>query len=544
MPGNATTHAFISAPDGGTLRDLGTLGGTSSSGRAVNASGQVAGESLISGNTANHAFISAPDGGALRDLGTLGGTNSSGLAINASGQVVGYSAILGNTANHAFIYTGKGGLVDLNSLGLSTTLVTAYDINEYGQITGLTSTSAYLLTLHPTWSGTGSGSWDSSANWNFAGLGELVGLTPGLPHDVVIAPTNSLTVTGPSGVETIRSLVLGGGSGKAALDLGGGTLNATNGVSVATNGVLKGTGTVNANIANAADGELRVGAGQSMMLSGTSHANAGKIEVIGGELEVSGALTNEASTGIITGRDAALRFDSGLTNNGSLSLTAGISDISGDITNASGAKIINSGGGTVTFYDDLINNGEVRTSTGGTSVFFGSVQGSGAFTGLGDRYFEGDLRPGNSPGLLTFVGGRTTFGDNSVSVFELAGTARGIELGYDAIDILNDGSLTLNGTLDIRLGDSFMPTSGNIFDLIIGDDINGVFDHILFPALAGGVTWKLVLLQDFEGSTTDYLRLTAAPAVPLPGAVWLFGSALVGLVALSRRSGRSEGISA
>ena len=68
------------------LTDLGTLGGTSSSGDALNASGQVTGYSdTAEGDT--HAFLW--DGTTMQDLGTLGGTYSQGVAINASGQVTG-----------------------------------------------------------------------------------------------------------------------------------------------------------------------------------------------------------------------------------------------------------------------------------------------------------------------------------------------------------------------------------------------------------------------------------------------------------------------
>src|SRR5579871_3407416 len=71
-----------------TITDLGTLGGDSSWAAAVNAAGQVVGQSTtLDGNS--HAFLYSD--GTMTDLGTLGGTVSYARGINAAGQVVGGS---------------------------------------------------------------------------------------------------------------------------------------------------------------------------------------------------------------------------------------------------------------------------------------------------------------------------------------------------------------------------------------------------------------------------------------------------------------------
>ena len=94
------------------LTDLGTLGGTSSEGVALNASGQATGFSTTAGGE-THAF--RWDGTTMLDLGTLGGANSRGRAINASGQVTGPSERT-DGATHAFLWDGTM-LQDLGSLG-------------------------------------------------------------------------------------------------------------------------------------------------------------------------------------------------------------------------------------------------------------------------------------------------------------------------------------------------------------------------------------------------------------------------------------------
>jgi probable HAF family extracellular repeat protein len=148
-----TIRAFLSGPNGGPLKDVGTLGGEESSASAVNDAGQVAGLSEFAlGNHARHAFLSGPNGGPLTDLGTLGGDSSAANGVNNAGDVVGTSGT-SDSSSHAFVYTSADGLRDLNDLidpQLGIILTDAFDINNSGQIVALArpdeSVAAYLLT--------------------------------------------------------------------------------------------------------------------------------------------------------------------------------------------------------------------------------------------------------------------------------------------------------------------------------------------------------------------------------------------------------------
>jgi probable HAF family extracellular repeat protein len=119
--------------------DLGTLGGTSSYGEAINDIGQVTGYS------SSHAFLYTRmpgSGGVMHDLGTLGGDYSYAYGINNSGQVV------GSSGNDAFVYTGTPGvdgkMIDLDvwldannpAEGAKWTLGYATEVNNNGWITG------------------------------------------------------------------------------------------------------------------------------------------------------------------------------------------------------------------------------------------------------------------------------------------------------------------------------------------------------------------------------------------------------------------------
>jgi probable HAF family extracellular repeat protein len=138
---------------GGTMANLGTIAGSYSSGEDINDSGQVVGASSRVG-TGRHAFLytgTPGAGGLMSDLGTLGGTTSQAFGINNSGQVVGY-AYLNSSTFHAFVYNGipgnGGTMLDLGTLNGATTSA-AYGINDSGFITGESGGKAFLYTGTP-----------------------------------------------------------------------------------------------------------------------------------------------------------------------------------------------------------------------------------------------------------------------------------------------------------------------------------------------------------------------------------------------------------
>jgi probable HAF family extracellular repeat protein len=112
-----------------TITEIGTLGGTISSARGINAAGQVAGTARVS---AGHRHAFRYSGGVMTDLGTLGGTESVGAAINDAGQVTGWSR-QGNETLRAYLYSG-GTIGDLGTLGGTSSQ--AWAINNGGQVAG------------------------------------------------------------------------------------------------------------------------------------------------------------------------------------------------------------------------------------------------------------------------------------------------------------------------------------------------------------------------------------------------------------------------
>jgi probable HAF family extracellular repeat protein len=186
--GNGTQgHAFLWQSSMGMI-DLGTLGGNSSVARAINAGGQVAGQSYLKNGTEYDAFLWTPrtangTTGKMKDLGTLNSNpltfkDSAAYGINDSGDVVGNSGT-GSPPGNAFYWPGTGGLQNLNDLvpANSMFLDTAAGINKTGQIAGYqvggASPHAFLLT--PTSAAVQIGSFTASPNP--ASSGSLVTLT-------------------------------------------------------------------------------------------------------------------------------------------------------------------------------------------------------------------------------------------------------------------------------------------------------------------------------------------------------------------------------
>jgi probable HAF family extracellular repeat protein len=104
------THAFLKTIDS-PIRDLRTLGGSMSMALGINEDGRVIGSStLASGDV--HAFLWTA-GGGMEDLGTLpGGRSSAATGINTAGAIIGWSTVAGG-ATHAFLWTRAAGMEDI-----------------------------------------------------------------------------------------------------------------------------------------------------------------------------------------------------------------------------------------------------------------------------------------------------------------------------------------------------------------------------------------------------------------------------------------------
>jgi probable HAF family extracellular repeat protein len=136
LPGGGY-HAFLY--DAGDVTDLGTLkGGSVSWGSDLNDAGQVCGWAETANHAGTRAFLWT--NGVMKDLGSIGGDSSIGCAVNKSGQVAGWSTSNGSGLR-AFRWT-NGVMQDLgtidgnNSVGL--------DLNDAGDVVGQVGAQAFI----------------------------------------------------------------------------------------------------------------------------------------------------------------------------------------------------------------------------------------------------------------------------------------------------------------------------------------------------------------------------------------------------------------
>jgi probable HAF family extracellular repeat protein len=131
MTGVPTQDPFLW--EGGTMIDLGSLGGTLGYPNNLNNRGEVVGQMNLAGDLTYHPFLW--DRGVLKDLGTFGGDKGFADSINDAGEVVGRADLPGSQVHHAFLWK-KGKMTDLGIPPGGGPCSTAYSINSKGQVVG------------------------------------------------------------------------------------------------------------------------------------------------------------------------------------------------------------------------------------------------------------------------------------------------------------------------------------------------------------------------------------------------------------------------
>lgn len=439
--------------------------------------------------------------------------------LNVDLEYIGHS-----TRNGTVTQTGGAHIVDKNLyLGFNTGITGTYNL-QGGTLTTNNDGSTYFQTVG--YQGTGNFSHSggthssgplylgylagSAGNYSLSGTASLNAkqyLQVGASGTGVFTQTGGTNSVDLAGV--ISSLFLGAGStGHGTYNLSAGSLAA--GTAIVGNsgtGIFNQSGGMHTLSGSIFDGSLVVGGNSgsngTYNLSGTGNliANSGTIGQSG-----TGTFTQTSGTHTVT---STLAIAQNVGSYGTYNLQGGLLKANTiDIVNA-GTAAFNFTGGTLAvgqFTGNLVNNG-------------------------------GTLAPGNSPGTTNITGNYTQSAAGIFAV-EIGGLLAGTE--YDVLNV--SGTTSLDGTLNVSLFDLgsglFAPQAGDSFDILTAEILSGSFSSLSYAALLDpNLSWQIDYLTDAIG-TTDVVRLSVVSAVPVPGAVWLFGSGLLGLMSLVRRKNR------
>ena len=468
--------------------------------------------------------------------GTLGGTGS----LLNDGQLTGFGALAGSggfTNSGVLVQTG-GNMVLSNTGANRNTGNWDMALGQQLQLAGATLANHGTLNLNGGSVG-GTGTLTNAAGGTVTGRGAIGSL---FSNAGVLALESGNTTVGSafnnSGQIQLASntATLAGGlvSNSGTLEGRGRVNNAIN--NTGTVEALGGTLTLAGAVNNTGNGVMAAGTGTKLVvLQGLAH-NGAHIQLAGGTFDNNGAaLTNDVN-GTISGQ-GTLR-GSALVNDGRILLASGPTAVHADMRTTSGSQIILSGQSNTAFYGpvEVQSGAELRVSQGSVATFFGMVnQRSGALlTGSGNKYYEGGLAIGNSPGLGVDAG-NVTFGVSNIYSAEVAGTSPGDGLGngiqFDRYVV--GGTLTFGGTLKLVALNGFAPQAGQSFDLFDWGSSQGQFSSLDFAAapLAAGLAWDASRLY-VDGS----LQVAAVPE-PASTALLLAGLVVVGAAARRKPAG-------
>ena len=266
-----------------------------------------------------------------------------------------------------------------------------------------------------------------------------------------------------------------------AVEVDAGTLTLSGTVAQLSGSTLTGgTWTVASGVLNLPGSNLTtIGSGASVTLSGgsASFPKLASLASIQGSFTVSGG-ANYTSVGLLT--------STGETTVGSGSTLA----------TASGTGFQVAGGTTFLEGGTISSNAFIGASGGGILAGTGTLNGNVVMA-------DGVLSPGESPGILT-IDGNLSMNSTTVTNIEIQGTNPATP-DYDQIFV--NGTVALDGTLNVTLLGGFTPMNADSFQFIINDNTDAITGT--FTGLTEGTQFGV----DSSSFTISYIGGTGNDAV-------------------------------
>ncbi|HNK18159.1 MAG TPA: CARDB domain-containing protein, partial [Piscinibacter sp.] len=446
----------------------GTVGGTGGTLTTAGTSVVTGGISFSGGQTWVNAGVLTVSGGGYINFGANGG--GSNTLVNAAG------ATLNLNSSSSDPLTYYSGTAIINNAGtLNHTVSGAHSISN-GIIfnnTGAVNVTAGALSINGSGSDTGTYSVDAGANCNFGGGTRTISAA----STVTISATGAVQITG--GTTSVNGTVTGTGS----FNVAGGTLAGTGVIGsnmTLSNGTVGGTGTLTTTGKSVVSGGVNFSGGKTWLNQGTLTVSGSGYIYFGYASGGTNTLVNAAGAtlNLNSSYSDPLAYYTGtaiLANAGTLNQSAsGSHSISGSI-GFNNTGTVNVAAGTLVYGSNLSNQGSVSIAPGAR------MNVSGAFSN------------GASATVRVGLGNATTIGVLAVS-----------------------GTASLNGTLNVYLGGGYVPTPGDIFNVITYASRSGAFGSLLGESPDAQVTFTVDATSDPRVLKVRNIAVTAvAPGADL-----------------------------
>lgn len=437
--GNSVYSGKIVGPGFLDKRGVGTLtltGANTFTGGLTVGAGTV---DMTGGGTFSDAMDATVASGARLILGTKdvirSVTNAGTLVANA--DVTFASLANSGTINAPANLTVTGDFIQNAGLVTSTGGLNTGSLSGAG---GAIVIGSGAFTINQTANGNYAGSISGAGNVvkNGAATLTLSGATGSFAPANLLIQQGTVAVNGAGILDNALSVALSG-SGSLALVAGNQTIRN-----------LTGTGTLALNGNNLS---LAQGGNFGGTITGT-----GNVQVTSGTFTLASTI-NSTGNFAVQANSATSIASTGVLNTPTVNV-AGRMEVLGTVNsttnNVTGVMHLGNAAGTV-------RGSVVSTTTnvngGGTLSGLGAISGR-VIVGAGS---VGRLRPGNSPGEMTF--GNLTLDSNAIAEMEIEGNAGpGLANGYDRINV--------SGTLSLVNGSTLQIANSNTFELALGEKIN------------------------------------------------------------------------
>ncbi|MDA1204429.1 MAG: autotransporter-associated beta strand repeat-containing protein [Verrucomicrobia bacterium] len=465
--------------------------------RTINAVGEVSDKAIsLSGSTIN-TRIENYSGGVLTINGAINAANNNSKVLyimaKSNNVVLGGSIATNNPANNL-------ALALTNSVNKTLALTAS---NAYQG--GTTVWSGNLSVSNNSALGTGALTWEKN--------GSLIALTSlDISNDITVASgtgTAGLALTATS-KQSLTNKVSGiiSGTGGLRMNTADATAYPANLNNSFEGGFFLQQGTLAVAVVGTAGNNSPLGTSATIFLGTATNANSSATLKYLGDGETSdktlwlGGIANTTFSSIDQSGFGVLRFTADVvaTNLGPKTLildgsSSGEGEIAGVISNSSSGTVSLTKSGTGTWTLSGTN-----TYTGATTVDEGmlAINGSvasevtvadsatlGGTGSAGTVTVNGTFAPG---AWATYTGAATNGTFTVTTALGVPGTAR-FRLFANAINdkVIASGGANLSGTVAVVVDSSYVPASGDTFDLVAGV-INGN-PLLSLPSLSGGLTW-------------------------------------------------------